>query len=286
MDKKISELTVASSIDSADVSVLVHNNTDYQFSFATLLSYISNNLATGSAISFGATLPQNNTGKNGDVFINTSTGAFAQKLSGTWTIVYNSPSGNAADGTLLYGLGAPNTTTGKNGDSYIDTGTGMFYKKTTGTWNIVFTMLNGPAGARGAKGDTGTTGADAKTILSGTSNPSNLYTGTNGDFYINTNTWSLFGPKTGGVWGSGINLIGEQGDIGETGPAGPQGPTGPQGADFDLTAYIAAAATCADELEAIAAALPDYSLYKTPTGELRYKLPNNSFTYTLPFQLA
>lgn len=205
MDKKISELTLATSIDPADVSLLVSNNTDYQFSFATVLTFISSNLSTGAAISFGTTLPQNNTGKNGDVFINTSAGSFAQKLSGTWVIVYTLPSPDSvSDGTLLYGLGVPDNSTGKNNDSYINTGTGLFYKKTAGSWSVVFSMLNGPAGAKGDTGDKGDTGANGKTILSGAANPSNQDTGTNGDFYININTWTLFGPKTSGAWGTGI----------------------------------------------------------------------------------
>lgn len=204
MDKKISELSLITSIDSADVSILVHQNTDYQFNFDTLLSFLSNNLATGAAVTFGTTLPQNNTGKNGDLFINTASGAFAQKISGTWVIVFTSASYSQADGTILYGLGAPNSSTGKDNDTYINTGNGTFYKKDSGTWTQVFSMLNGPAGAKGNQGDQGNSGADGKTILNGTADPSNQTTGTDGDFYINTNTWNLFGPKTAGEWGSGI----------------------------------------------------------------------------------
>lgn len=32
-----------------------------------------------------------------------------------------------------------------------------------------------------------------------------------GDFYINTNTSFLFGPKTAGVWGAGTSLVGPAG---------------------------------------------------------------------------
>lgn len=207
MDKKISELSFIPSIDSADVSILVHNNTDYQFTFATLLSFFSSNLATGAVITSGTSLPQNNVGKNGDLFINTSSGAFAQKISGNWTVVYTPSSPNSqADGTTLYGLGIPNDLTGKNDDTYIDTGTGIFYKKIAGSWEQVFSMQNGPAGAKGDKGDPGDTGIAGKTILSGTSDPSNQSTGADGDFYINTNTWYFFGPKNEGTWGEGFLL--------------------------------------------------------------------------------
>jgi hypothetical protein len=207
MDKKISELTVMQTIDPADVSILVHNNTDYRFTFATLLNYISSNLSTGASITFGSNLPQNNSGKNGDIFINTSASSFAQKISGIWIIVYTLPSGEPADGTLVYGLGSPNSTNGKNGDTYIDTATGIFYKKTAGYWSLVFTMLNGPAGVKGDKGDTGARGTNGNTVLNGTVNPSNQTTGTDGDFYIKTNTWELFGPKTAGVWPVGVPMV-------------------------------------------------------------------------------
>jgi lysophospholipase L1-like esterase len=230
MDKKISELASAASIDSADVSILVHNNTDYQYTFATLLSFLGSNLATGAAMSFGTTLPQNTAGKNGDVFVNTSTGTFAQKVSGTWTVVYTLPAaGGQTDSTILYGLGTPLNSTGNNNDTYINTGTGIFYKKTAGVWSPVFTMLNGPAGVKGDKGDKGDTGAAGRTILQGTNNPSNLSDGANGDFYLNTSTFKLFGPKTANIWGAGTDLVGPQGLKGDTGDVGPQGPKGDTG---------------------------------------------------------
>ena len=100
-DKKISELPIASSINGSDISVLVDSGTDYQYSFTLLLQFLQTYLTTGASISFGNTLPQNTTGNNGDVFVNTAAGSFAQKISGTWAIVYTLPAANAADGTLL-----------------------------------------------------------------------------------------------------------------------------------------------------------------------------------------
>jgi hypothetical protein len=112
-DKKISELPVATSISAADVSVLVDGGTDYQYTFTLLLQFLEANLSTGAKISFGTVLPQNTSGNNGDVFVNTSAGSFAQKVSGTWTVAYTLPAANAADGTLLYGAGIPGSSTGK-----------------------------------------------------------------------------------------------------------------------------------------------------------------------------
>jgi hypothetical protein len=48
-----------------------------------------------------------------------------------------------------------------------------------------------------------------KSLLSGTVNPTSE--GINGDFYINTATWFLFGPKAAGTWPAGISLIGPGG---------------------------------------------------------------------------
>ncbi|WP_328742915.1 hypothetical protein OG436_29430 [Streptomyces caniferus] len=56
-------------------------------------------------------------------------------------------------------------------------------------------------------GPAGTNGVDGRTILSGTSAPASG-TGANGDFFINTSTWTIYGPKNGGAWPSGYALSG------------------------------------------------------------------------------
>ena len=63
------------------------------------------------------------------------------------------------------------------------------------------------------------------TLLYGAGNPSNA-TGVNGNFYINTSTFTIFGPKSGGVWPAGQSMIGPTGPAGAAGPQGPQGPMG------------------------------------------------------------
>ena len=62
------------------------------------------------------------------------------------------------------------------------------------------------AGLPGPQGDAGTNG---RTILSGSVNPTTQ--GDNGDFYINTSTSTLFGPKASGTWPPGVSLIGQPG---------------------------------------------------------------------------
>jgi hypothetical protein len=236
-DKTITELPVASAIGTTDVSVLVSNNVDYQFDFALLLQFISANISTGAAITFGTVIPQNNSGKNGDVFFKTDIPAFYQKTNGTWAQVYTpAASTNSSGSSLLYGEGIPGSTIGADNDSYINTTTGIFYLRTAGVWAQVFSMATGPQGPQGTAGTNGTNGTNGNTLLSGTTNPSNT-NGNNGDYYINLSTYALFGPKISGVWGTGISLIGD------TGPAGPQGTPGTAGTNGAAGANGVAGAT-------------------------------------------
>jgi len=71
--------------------------------------------------------------------------------------------------------------------------------------------IQGPAGADGIDGIDGT---DGRTILSGTVNPTTE--GVDGDFYINTATSTLFGPKNV-TWPTGVSLVGPAGTNGEDG---------------------------------------------------------------------
>jgi hypothetical protein len=206
-DKKISELPVASAISSNDTSVLVKNGVDYQFAFNTLLQFISSELSVGATITFGTSIPSNSVGKNGDVFVNTNSGSFAQKITGIWAVVYTLPSGNTPDGTVLYGNNNPGSAIGKNNDTYVNTVSGIFYKKSADVWNQVFSMQTGPPGSAGTPGANGTSGTNGNTVLNGNHTPSNLTDGVNGDFYINTITYDIFGPKTDGIWGPATSLI-------------------------------------------------------------------------------
>ena len=197
IDKKITELSEISTITGNEVGVLASGNWDYQFTLSTLLQYISKNLNVKALTSFGAVLPQNISGDEGDVFLNTTNNSFAQKLNGQWTVKYQYQTGNA---NIIFSLGIPAVDIGNNSDVYIDTDSGIFYKKTNNAWIATFSMQSGPAGPPGIKGDTGLAGLDGRSMLSGISNPSNLFTGADGDFYINSSTWTIFGPKKNGAW--------------------------------------------------------------------------------------
>jgi hypothetical protein len=138
--------------------------------------------------------------------------------------------------TIRSGAAAPSNSTGSDGDFYIETTTNKIYgPKAAGAWPSGISLV-GPTGAAGATGAIGATGpagpagssssTQLNTILSGASVPSNS-SGADGDFYIETSTNKIYGPKAGGSWPTGVSLVGP---TGATGTAGSAGATGPQGA--------------------------------------------------------
>jgi hypothetical protein len=165
------------------------------------------------------------------------------------------PGANGSDGadgkTILNGTTDP-TTQGVNGDFYLNTGTSTLFGPKATTWPTGVPLIGplgpqgdpgadgvdgaaGPAGATGAAGADGSdgaqgaagidgaAGADGKTVLNGTVDPTTE--GVEGDFYINTATNNLFGPKTGS-WPSGVSMVGPAGPTGSTGAAGADGADG------------------------------------------------------------
>ena len=109
---------------------------------------------------------------------------------------------------------------------------------TTGPQGTIgLTGATGSTGPIGPQGNQGIAGTNGTAVLNGTTVPS-LAIGVNGDFYINTSTNTLYGPKSGGLWPAGTSLLGpqgvqgiqgNQGNIGLTGATGPQGAQGTQG---------------------------------------------------------
>lgn len=137
-----------------------------------------------------------------------------------------------ADASLLSGAGAPSNGLGNDGDFYINTSTNFLYgPKATGSWPAGVSLV-GPKGDKGDKGDTGATGATGSTGATGATGPQGPVgysviqgagapgggTGANGDTYINVSNGDIYGPKTGGSWGSPTGNL--------TGPTGPTGATG------------------------------------------------------------
>lgn len=122
------------------------------------------------------------------------------KGDGTWELIAP-PEFN----TILSGNGLPAGSLGAIGDFYLDLDTFILYgpKLVANQWPTTGTSIVGPAGPRG------------NSVLNGIIDPDSSI-GEGGDFYINTVTEQIFGPKVGGVWGSGTDLKGPQGDAGLT----------------------------------------------------------------------
>jgi hypothetical protein len=75
----------------------------------------------------------------------------------------------------------------------------------------------GPEGAEGPEGPVGPAGEDGSMMYSGQGAPGSDI-GDNGDYYLNTNTGEMFGPKDKNGWGNPIMvLMGDDGQDGEDG---------------------------------------------------------------------
>ena len=156
---------------------------------------------------------------------------------------------------VLSGSVDPSTSQGSDGDYYVNTATNFLFGPKSGTWPTAGVNMIGPigptglqgavgpqgvAGSTGAAGQTGPQGATGaqgpqgiagqtviadRAALNGAADPTTQ--GVDGDYYVNTATNVLFGPKSGSTWPTvGVNMVGPQGP---QGVAGAQGPTGPQG---------------------------------------------------------
>lgn len=120
--------------------------------------------------------------------------------------------------------------------------------------------LPGPRGPQGERGLTGVTGVgipaggttdqilvkvdgtdyntywgdrpdDGLNVLHGTGAPDDVADGVDGEFYIDTSAWYIYGPKASGTWPAGVSLIGPTGATGTTGAAGADGADGVDGVD-------------------------------------------------------
>lgn len=75
----------------------------------------------------------------------------------------------------------------------------------------------GPQGPEGAEGPVGPAGEDGSKMYSGQGAPGSDL-GRNGDYYLNTNTGEMYGPKDDNGWGNPIMVLkGEDGQDGEDG---------------------------------------------------------------------
>jgi hypothetical protein len=98
----------------------------------------------------------------------------------------------------------------------------------------------GAQGPQGVQGPQGEPGADGLTILNGTTAPASGL-GVDGDFYVRTSNWTIYGPKAAGAWPAAQSLVGPAGQQGDQGEPGPQGDPGPAG-ESGLTGAAGASA--------------------------------------------
>ena len=182
--------------------------------------------AAGTSLLSGSAPPTNAVGGVGDFYINTGNNTLIGPKSATsWPAV----------GTSLVGPQGAAGVTGPTGSTGATGAQGA-----AGTPGIAGST--GPAGAAGATGSTGATGAPGSKILTGTATPPPQTDGIEGDFYFNTASKTLIGPKTTAGWPLlGTSLTGLAGPQGAQGPAGVQGPQGIQGpASSPVKPYTAA----------------------------------------------
>ena len=189
----------------------------------------------GKDILSGTSDPTSETGKEGDKYVNTTTGDIFIKKNGQWEREGNlkGPKGdkgedgvagaagqngqNGRDGKdILSGTSDPTSETGKEGDKYVNTTTGDIFVKKNGQWEREGNIKGpkGDKGETGAAGQNGQNGRDGKDVLSGTSDPTSD-TGKEGDKYVNTTTGDIF-VKKNGQWEREGNIKGPKGDKGDT----------------------------------------------------------------------
>lgn len=201
----------------------------------------------GRTLLNGTTVPGSGIGAEGDFYLRTSTSVlYGPKVGSSWGsgVSLVGPTGatgaNGSDGTgfnirgtVANAAALPGGAT--DGDAYKTEDDDHLHVWDGAAWIDLGTIV-GPAGADGAAGvdgDDGVNGVDGRTVLNGTTVPSNAL-GANGDFYLRTGSGirDLYGPKTGGAWGTAVSLIGPagaqgtQGLQGVAGSAGAQGPAG------------------------------------------------------------
>lgn len=177
--------------------------------------------AAGSVIHSGVGAPSDEVGVEGDYYLDTTAGSLYGP-KGTEDSFWTTPlSLKGADGTdgaagtngksILSGFGAPDTDTGNVGDFYIQLDGMILYGPKTADfeqeWSARAVFLEG---------------TDGKSILSGIVAP-DAAVGVVGDFFLDTATYLLYGPKVadeGLEWATSVSIKGADGEAGAAGTAG------------------------------------------------------------------
>ncbi|MEL7834835.1 hypothetical protein [Fodinibius sp. Rm-B-1B1-1] len=112
------------------------------------------------------------------------------------------------DGSVMYaGTGEPSEDVGDIGDYYLNQDTGELHgPKDNNGWGNPIIVLMGEDGADGENGSQ---------IHSGTGAP-DASLGVEGDYYLDKDSYELYGPKTDNGWGAPLNLKGADGNANVT----------------------------------------------------------------------
>lgn len=161
-----------------------------------------NALLTIATFFRGATEPPAaGVGDDGDFYICTTTrNMYGPKTAGEWGDPWVQGLPGPRGYRWYWDNGAPGAIVGQiDGDFYLDVDSSDVYSRAGGVWGQIGNI-------RG------------RSVLSGERDPL-ADDGLNGDFWINTATWTIYGPKAAGAWPVGQALRGPQGIQGAAGSA-------------------------------------------------------------------
>ena len=99
----------------------------------------------GSSFLSGLTNPSDSEGRDGDTYLNITTGDIFKKTDGFWEKMGNMEGGDSSSSTFLSGDRTPTADEGKDGDVYLNTLTKEMYVKVNGVW-VLQGYLNGVPG--------------------------------------------------------------------------------------------------------------------------------------------
>ncbi len=168
----------------------------------------------------GEGVPDNEIGKEGDYYLDTTNGTVYQKQGSQWTDIYRIGKGDQGnpgkDGSVWrYGDGAPSKqSSDKEGDFYLDTKNGDIWNFEGATWKNVGNI-------KGADGQNGTA------VKTGTGIPQLKDTDTIGDLYYDTSSFELY-ERTATEWKRLGSLKGGNGHDGADGSVWSVGEGQPQ----------------------------------------------------------
>ncbi len=195
--------------------------------------------AAGATWHFGQGKPTSDVGKDGDFYLDSEFNLYL-KVENAWvpkgslkgaagdTGAQGSQGVPGKDGTKWFsGNGAPTEVTGaKAGDYYLDLTTGDIYAYSESTgWGSPLGSIKGPQGGAATPGKDGTKWYSGEGAPTDEEIAKTLEAAVDGDFYLDTESGTLY-KKTPGSWENIGSLKGPEGGQGPAGQVGPHGPNG------------------------------------------------------------